>query len=62
MRYLTPKVRAWLYGIALAVFPILVALGILAEEDAALWVALVGAVLVPGLALANVPRGEHRQD
>lgn len=54
-RYLTPKVRAWIYGIAIAVIPLLVAGGILSEEDAPLWVALVGAVLVPGMALAHVP-------
>lgn len=54
MRALTPSVRRWLYGVALAVVPILVAYGIVDGDRAPLWVALVSAVIVPGVALANV--------
>ena len=56
-RFITdPAVRRWIYGIALAVGPILVAYGLLDEQSWPLWVALVGAVLVPGLAVANTGR------
>lgn len=50
-----PRARRWVYGIALAVVPILTAYGLVSEEHAPLWVSLVSAVLVPGLALANTP-------
>lgn len=48
------EVRKWVYGISLAVIPLLVAYGVLDEAAAPLWVALVGAVVAPGLALANL--------
>jgi len=38
-------VRAWLYRIGTAVVPILVFYGVLAENAAALWIGLLGAVL-----------------
>ena len=50
----TPAQRRWVYTIALAVLPLLIAYGVLAEEQAPLWAALVGAVLVPDLARRNV--------
>lgn len=50
-----PQVRKWVYGVALAVVPLLTAYGLVSEELAPLWVSLVSAVLVPGLALANTP-------
>ena len=56
MTWLTPTRRRWFYGIALAVVPILIAYGIIDAAEAPLWIALVAAVLVPGLALANVPK------
>lgn len=56
---LSPKARRYLYGIALCVMPLLVFYGILAEAAAPLWVALAGAVLVPTLALANVPKSDQ---
>jgi hypothetical protein len=49
-----PEVRKWIYGIALAGIPLLVAYGIVDESTAALWAALVGAVVAPSLALANI--------
>ena len=51
--WLTPAVRKWLYGIAVVVMPLLIAYGVLSAEEAPLWIALVGAVLVPGLAVAH---------
>lgn len=58
-----PKTRRWLYGIAVAVIPILTVYGIVAESDAALWIGLAGAVLgtgVPALAAANTDPGTER--
>jgi hypothetical protein len=48
------EVRKWVYGVALAAIPLLVAFGIIEESQAPLWIALVGAVVAPGLALANL--------
>lgn len=45
--------RAWIYRILLAVQPLIVAYGVTTSEQAALWVAVVGAVLATGLASAN---------
>ena len=53
-RYLTPRVRRWIYGIAIAVLPLLIAYGLIDDSTAALWAAVIGAVLVPGLALGHV--------
>lgn len=57
-----PVARKWVYGIALAVMPLLVAYGIISEQTAPLWVSLVSAVLVPSLALANTPSSSHSLD
>jgi hypothetical protein len=46
--------RKWLYGIALTVVPLLVVYGVLSEEAAPLWVALIGSVLAPSLALSHL--------
>lgn len=59
MRYLTPTVRRYIYGVALVVVPLLIYYGLVSEEAAPLWVALVSAILVPGLAAANTPAGEY---
>lgn len=48
------EVRKWIYGVALAGIPLLVAYGIVDESAAPLWVALVGAVVAPTLALSNL--------
>ena len=45
--------RAYIYRISLVVIPLLIAFGVVQKEDAALWVALAGAVLNTGLATAN---------
>lgn len=50
----TPEVRKWIYGVSLAVLPLLIAFGAISEEQAPLWVALLGAMLNSGLAVANV--------
>ena len=54
-RFLPRDVRVWVYGIALVLMPLLVFYGIVSNAAAPLWIALVGAILVPGLAVANVP-------
>lgn len=59
-----PRIRQWVYGIALAALPLLIAYGIVDDQTAALWAAVVGAVLVPGLAVVNTGRdvpdtGDH---
>ena len=51
-----PRVRQWVYGIALAALPLLIAYGIVDDQTAALWAAVIGAVLVPGLAVINTGR------
>lgn len=50
-----PPVRSWLYGIATAIIPLLSAYGIISEQNAPLWVALAGAILATGTALAYRP-------
>lgn len=49
----SPTVRRYIYGVAVAVMPLLIVYGVLAEEHAPLWLALVGAILIPGMAWAN---------
>lgn len=54
----TPAQRRWLYGIGGAVVPILVVYGVTSAEEGALWLAVLGAALVPagaGLAAGNTP-------
>lgn len=58
--FLPPAVRSWLYGVALAVLPLLVVAGLVTEAEAPLWAVLVGAVLVPGVATAYRPTKERR--
>ena len=53
-------VRAWLYRIGAAVVPLLVFYGVLAEDAAALWLGVLGAVLGFGQAtLAAVHTPTH---
>lgn len=52
---LPASVRRQFYPIALAVSALAVAYGLVSEEQAALWVALVAAFLGNGLATANRP-------
>ena len=58
-KYLTREVRKWLYGVSLTIIPLLVAYGVLEESAAPLWVALVGSILAPTLALTHLtPKGD----
>lgn len=50
-----PPVRSWLYGIATALIPLLSTYGIISEQTAPLWIALAGAILATGTALAYRP-------
>lgn len=52
-KYLTPKVRRYLYAIVTALVPILIAYGVVDETTSALWVALSAAVLGTGTAVAH---------
>jgi hypothetical protein len=52
--FLDPKVRDWLYTVALAVGPLLIGKEAMAEKDWELWLALVGSILVPGVARMNI--------
>lgn len=47
---LTPAVRTWIYGVIVAAIPILVAAGVIAGADAALWLNLAAAILGLGAA------------
>ena len=53
-KLLSREGRKWLYGIALTVVPLLVAYGVLTEDAAPLWIALIGSVLAPTLALTHL--------
>ena len=69
-QYLTEARRRWLYGIALAAAPLLVAAGALTGPEADMWVNLIAATLLigsSGLASINVGaepehgyQGKHR--
>ena len=50
---LTRRGRKYLHGIALATLPIITAAGIMTENMAALWATLIGAILVPWVALED---------
>ena len=64
MPYIPAHIRRYVYAIALAAIPLLVAFGIIEESQAPLWVAFVGAVIAPTLALANIsePDGDETQE
>lgn len=51
--WLTPEVRKWLYGVATAVMPLLVAYGVLESQQAPLWLALVASVAATSTALVH---------
>jgi len=50
---LSQPTRAYIYRVAIALLPLLVALGYITESLVPLVVSLVGAVFIPGLAAAN---------
>lgn len=61
-RALSLRGRRWIYGISLAVLPILTAYGLITEDTAVLWATLLGAILVPGLALSDQLKHEHVEE
>ena len=61
-KLLSRQGRKWLYGISLAVIPLLVAYGVIEKTDAPLWVALVGSVLAPTLALTHLTPEEDEAE
>lgn len=46
--------RKWLYLSSLAVVPLLVFYGVITQDSAPLWIALLGAVVAPGVALTHL--------
>lgn len=55
LAWLTPRVRAWLYGISTTLVPLLVAYGVVDQQQAPLWVALAASILATGTALVHTP-------
>ena len=57
------RTRAYIYRVLLAVQPIVVAYSVATDEQAALWLSLIAAVLGTGLASANTstktPEGDQ---
>jgi hypothetical protein len=51
---ISPRFRQWLYGIALVAVPLLIAYGVVSAEVAALWAALIAAILGQGTAFAAI--------
>ncbi len=45
--------RAWIYRVLLAAQPLIVAYGVASSEQAAMWIAVVSALLGTGLATVN---------
>lgn len=57
---LTPKVRLWLYAVAVAMFSLMLYYNIVDEKAAPLWLNLISTVFVVGgqvVATAHIPRG-----
>jgi hypothetical protein len=52
-KYLSEQVRAWIYRVILSAQPLVVFYGLLAEQEAALWVAVISSILGVSLAAAN---------
>lgn len=59
LTWLTPQVRAWMYGIITALVPILTVYGIVDQTTAPLWMSLAASVLATSTALAHTPRGDQ---
>lgn len=52
--FLNRDARKWIYGVCLAAVPLLVLYGVIDEAAAPLWVALIGALIAPSLALTHL--------
>jgi len=53
--WLTPERRAWLYRVVGAAMPLLVLYGVVADQEAAVWLALAAAALSSGTAALHTP-------
>jgi len=62
MPHIPANVRKWIYTVCLALIPLAVAYGWLEDEMAPLWVALLAAILSPGLALMNMKADPTAED
>ena len=51
---MSTSTRAWIYGVVGAGIAVAVGYGALETEQAALWLAFAGAILVPTMALSNM--------
>lgn len=56
--WLTPDRRKWMYGISMALGPLLVFYGVVEETAWPLWLAVVQQILVPAVAMNFVPSGD----
>lgn len=50
--------RKWIYGVSIATVPVLVAFGVLEESKVASILAMLNAIFIGGLAIANVPKAD----
>ncbi|BAX98842.1 hypothetical protein MSTE_03542 [Mycobacteroides stephanolepidis] len=61
---LTPKVRLWLYAVAIALFSLLQYYNLVDDQAAPIWLNLISTVFVIGgqaVAVAHTPRGGNGQ-
>lgn len=58
LSWLTPQIRAWLYGVITALVPILTIYGIVDQSTAPLWLSLAASILATSTALAHTPRSD----
>lgn len=56
------ETRRYIYGIALALGPLGVSYGLISDEVWPLFLTLITAIIVPGLALQNLGGGPHDDD
>lgn len=56
LSWLTPQIRAWMYGIITALVPILTIYGIIDQSTAPLWLSLAASVLATSTALIHTPK------
>ena len=59
LSWLTPQIRAWMYGIITALVPILTIYGIIDQSTAPLWLSLAASVLATSTALAHPPKADE---
>lgn len=52
--------RKWVYTVSLTLIPLLVFYGVISEESAPLWIALIGALVAPVMALTHMSPPEGR--